>query len=70
MKFWWFLPVMLLTGCRTSYFEISYDHLRVGKLNTQCVRDGDCYYKVEKTDGITVRWFPEYSWSTGWYLYP
>lgn len=60
MKLWWFVPPMLvLAGCRTSFYDISYDRVKVGKLQTEEVHEGDSYYRIESMDGIEIRWFPE-----------
>ena len=50
---------LLLSGCRTRFYDISYDHLRVGWLHTEEVHVEDSYYRIETTKGVEVRWLPE-----------
>ena len=70
MKFWWVIPPMLaLTGCRTSFYDISYDHMRLGILSTDVVHDGDCYFRIERTKGLDIRWLPEWPSISEW-VYP
>ena len=60
MKLYWFLPVLFLTGCRTSFYDLSYDRIRLGWLETEEVHENDSYYRVETTKGVEFRWLPEW----------
>jgi len=59
MKLWWLAVVLVLCGCRTRYYDLRYNQLRVGILETEEQYIDGSYYRIESTDGVTLKWFPE-----------